>query len=250
MIVLIGEKWLAITNKKGTRRLDNPDDYVRMECRIGLQRNILLIPATIEHATLPGRDELPSDIAKLIEQNAAVIRYERFTADVDALIEMIEKTVARVGDSKGLKRKPAFSWTGALGEVLSAFAEARTQRGGAQKPQIEGIPGSLSTPSLARIIPGVWQIHLTYPNGMRGQTTANFTSSGSFRAEGRSQMGMFTIDGNWSVDSPEQVSLRGRQSDGHQLLPFNAVIAFSSIGEHRLAGILNTGEQTLWQRLR
>jgi hypothetical protein len=41
---LIGDQWVTITDEDGRRRLDNPDDFVRLEIEAALTRNVRVIP--------------------------------------------------------------------------------------------------------------------------------------------------------------------------------------------------------------
>jgi len=103
----------------------------------------------------------------------------------------------------------------------------------------------------------MWQLQIMYPNGVTGRATAVFEPSGNFRAEGRG-LATFRIDGRWHADGSDQISLRGQQFDGIQTLPYHAVIGFSDIGAigfsdigaDAMVGALNTGERTVWQRIK
>jgi hypothetical protein len=52
----------------GNRRLDNPNDFVRIEIAAALQRNIPVIPI------LPKATQLPEDLQELVLCNAMEIR--------------------------------------------------------------------------------------------------------------------------------------------------------------------------------
>jgi hypothetical protein len=214
MLVLIGKNWLTVQDEAGRPRLSDKNDNVRTECRIGLQKRALMIPTIIDSAQVPKTHELPTDIASLLAYDGAEIRHTRFEDDVDNLIEMIEATVPR--------------------SSLSEPSSVRTA----------------GASSLARAFPGLWQVQIMYPAGMVGQGNLLIEPNGNFHAEGMSPFGAFRIDGTWSADAADQVSLRGHQSDGFQTAPYHAVIGFSEIGPHTMVGALNSGERVVWQRLR
>jgi hypothetical protein len=51
LIAIIGKQWLSIAGADDTRRLDNPEDYVRSEISAALVRDILVIPVLVEGAS-------------------------------------------------------------------------------------------------------------------------------------------------------------------------------------------------------
>jgi TIR domain len=50
MLVLIGPDWLNALDEKGQRRIDDPNDWVRLEISHALKRNITVIPVRISGA--------------------------------------------------------------------------------------------------------------------------------------------------------------------------------------------------------
>jgi hypothetical protein len=52
LIAVIGAHWLTSTDSQGWR-LDNPEDFVRMEVATALRRNIRVIPVLVEGALMP-----------------------------------------------------------------------------------------------------------------------------------------------------------------------------------------------------
>ena len=52
------------------RRLDDPNDFVRIEIGAALQRDIPVIPILVEGARVPRPDQLPEDIRELAFRNA------------------------------------------------------------------------------------------------------------------------------------------------------------------------------------
>lgn len=78
LIALIGKQWLTITDAAGQRRLDNPEDFVRLEIAAALARNIRLIPALVQGARMPGSTDLPDVLKMLARRNAHEISDRRF----------------------------------------------------------------------------------------------------------------------------------------------------------------------------
>ena len=60
VLVIIGKTWLTVAEPDGTRRLDNPDDFVRIEVESALRRKIPVIPVLVQGATIPRRSQLQS----------------------------------------------------------------------------------------------------------------------------------------------------------------------------------------------
>ena len=93
-IVAIGPHWLHATNASGKRRIDDEEDFVRLEIVAALQRKIRVIPVLVGGARMPGRHDLPEALAPLSRRNAIELSETRFHADVNRLIEAIEKSFA------------------------------------------------------------------------------------------------------------------------------------------------------------
>jgi hypothetical protein len=91
-IVSIGPNWLRITDANGKRRLDDKEDFVRMEIVAALERNIRVIPILLGGAQMPRKEELPDALAPLSRRNAIEVSETRFHSDVDRLIKAIEQS--------------------------------------------------------------------------------------------------------------------------------------------------------------
>src|ERR687897_2239906 len=65
LVAVIGRNWSTATDTAGHKRLENPDDYVRVEIATALQRNIRVIPLLVQGAAMPSASELPDDLARL-----------------------------------------------------------------------------------------------------------------------------------------------------------------------------------------
>ena len=91
LLAVIGDRWLTITGADGKRRLDNPQDFVRLEIETALQRNIVVIPLLVRNARIPDATDLPVGLDQLSFRNGLSIRPDPdFHNDMDRLIKAIE----------------------------------------------------------------------------------------------------------------------------------------------------------------
>jgi TIR domain len=91
LIAVIGKRWLVSSDEEGRRRLDNPDDFVRLEIATALKRNIRVIPVLVDGALVPRSTELPDDLKPLVRRNALEVSHERFRFDSGRLTDAIKR---------------------------------------------------------------------------------------------------------------------------------------------------------------
>ena len=91
LLAVIGPGWLTAPGERGTRRLDDPDDIVRLEIEAALASGVRVIPILIDGAVMPGREDLPESLAGLARRNALLIRHETFRSDAGRLVTEIER---------------------------------------------------------------------------------------------------------------------------------------------------------------
>jgi len=94
LLALIGDEWLTITDEDGQRRLDDPNDFVRLEIEAALTRNVRVIPILVDGARMPLADELPGSLAKLVRRQALELSPARFDFDTGRLLRVLDKTLA------------------------------------------------------------------------------------------------------------------------------------------------------------
>jgi len=92
LLVLIGKEWLTTTGADGCRRLDNPEDYHRLEVEAALKRKIPVIPTLVQDATVPAASELPETLQTLTRRNAFKLDDTKWPSDVDTLSARVEET--------------------------------------------------------------------------------------------------------------------------------------------------------------
>jgi TIR domain len=94
LVAVIGRGWLLAADERGGRRLDDPDDLVRLEIRAALARGVRVIPVLVEGAVMPRRGDLPENLAGLARRNALLVRHESFRDDVGRLVAAVERVLA------------------------------------------------------------------------------------------------------------------------------------------------------------
>ncbi len=94
LIAVIGPKWFTASNEDGTRRIDDPDDWVRMEIARALERGKTVIPVTCDEAVMPDASWFPEPLRHLAGRQAL----ELASKDYDPVIEGFAATLkARYG---------------------------------------------------------------------------------------------------------------------------------------------------------
>ena len=93
LLAVVGREWLTCTDRNGRRRLDDPNDFIRLEIGIALTRNVRVIPVMVEGAAMPGASDLPPDLAGLARRQAVELRDARWSADVDNLADVLDRVL-------------------------------------------------------------------------------------------------------------------------------------------------------------
>jgi hypothetical protein len=92
-LVLIGKQWATTTRQDGKLRLDDPNDWVRIETAAALRRNVLVVPVLVDGARLPDPAGLPEELRPLCRRNVCELTDSRWSYDVGELVKDIEKVV-------------------------------------------------------------------------------------------------------------------------------------------------------------
>lgn len=94
LLAVIGENWERACGAKGDRRLDDPDDWVRVGIESALARNIPVIPLLVDRAVLPEASDLPDKLKELVNRKAArVSGGSDFINDANQLIHRLDHLI-------------------------------------------------------------------------------------------------------------------------------------------------------------
>jgi hypothetical protein len=89
VLAVIGKNWIDARYPDGARRLDDPDDFVRVEIASALSQNKRVIPVLVGDASMPRPEELPEVLRPLSRRNAVRLTHERFRSDAQGLIKAL-----------------------------------------------------------------------------------------------------------------------------------------------------------------
>jgi hypothetical protein len=92
VVVVVGASWLTVTDKNGQPRLNNPNDWVRIELETALGRGIPVIPVLLDNEEMPDRELLPESLREFCERQAVRVRsYPDFEHDVQRISRAIQE---------------------------------------------------------------------------------------------------------------------------------------------------------------
>lgn len=107
LLALVGDRWLGTTDPTGQRRLDDPNDLVRLELESALKRNIRVIPVLVDGITMPNASELPPGLAGLARRHAFEMSYSRFRDDARRLVQLLDRLLPAVDPASAAATRPA-----------------------------------------------------------------------------------------------------------------------------------------------
>ena len=93
LLVVIGLEWLDAKDERGSRRLDDPSDFVRIETASALKRDIPVIPVLVRGAKMPTADRLPDELKELAYRNCIELTHPRWRSDVQLLTDALRRVL-------------------------------------------------------------------------------------------------------------------------------------------------------------
>ena len=91
LIAVIGHNWLSSTDRAGQRRLDHPDDFVRLEIASALERKVRVIPVLVHGGIMPLAEELPDDLKGLVRRHALELSDNYWNYGVEQLVANLQR---------------------------------------------------------------------------------------------------------------------------------------------------------------
>lgn len=110
VIAVLGNQWLDAVDGTGRRRLEDPNDLVRLELESALASGIALVPVVVAGAVMPREGQLPAGVQSLARLHAVRLADEDWHYDFGRLLETLERHGVvpsydvRTGDEIDFKR--------------------------------------------------------------------------------------------------------------------------------------------------
>jgi uncharacterized protein YecT (DUF1311 family) len=98
LIAVIGKHWVSTTDSDNRRRLDDPNDFVRVEIEAAIKRDVRVIPVLVDGASLPKIEDLPPSLQTLTRRQAIEISHARFDSDVERLNRALSELEDELND--------------------------------------------------------------------------------------------------------------------------------------------------------
>jgi hypothetical protein len=100
LLAIIGDNWLNAKDQIGRPRLEDPDDFVRLEIEAALSRGVTAVPLLVGNSAMPSADQLPTALSKLAFCQGVVVRPDpHFNGDVDYLLRHLN-AVPELGEDE------------------------------------------------------------------------------------------------------------------------------------------------------
>ena len=95
LLVIVGRKWATLSDGADHARIQDREDYVRLEVETALRRSdVRVIPLLVGGARMPYSDELPEAVRALTRRNAFELSDTRWRYDVGRLMDALAGLLA------------------------------------------------------------------------------------------------------------------------------------------------------------
>jgi TIR domain len=146
LVAVIGRHWISSADKDNQRRIDDPDDFVRIEIETALKRDVRVIPLLVDGAAMPKASELPDSLKGLARRQGIEVSPARFEADVEklttALVSILEERRER---GRSETDRPTNKRLSASGLAHARHAPVDDTSVAAKTDAISPTPGSMAT---------------------------------------------------------------------------------------------------------
>jgi Tol biopolymer transport system component len=171
VLAVVGPRWSDTRNDAGQRRLEDPDDFVRIELEAALARSVPVVPVLVGNAVMPGSAELPSTLTELAYRQSIQVRpdpdfHNDATRLVSALQVILDPSAPRTEAPSGAKATPgrplkwmiAFATATLIAAVLAIPALQRLRETPTPETRLDVVTPATDDPASFALSPDGRQI--------------------------------------------------------------------------------------------
>lgn len=165
LLAVIGKSWLTSADDTGRRRLEDPNDFVRIEIESALKLEKRVIPILVNNADMPQAHELPESLRPLTRRQAVRLTHDRFKADAQGLARVLSNALeeaSRVRGALGEAMRPADARGFNTKRGHDEFLPGRTHNANPKVGAIAHVPSFQPAGNLA------WRQALTVKSALLG----------------------------------------------------------------------------------
>ncbi len=158
MLIVIGPRWLDLV-----KNMQNPEDWVRREIVVALERGVPIVPILVGGATASGfqKLELPPPLDQLLRQQAFTFEPHNWDANIDRLVRALSESLGLEDSTKPehpkrpqRSRSTPYKWM-AIGAVVIAVLLA-VGINTSETPEPTGVSTNTSEAPRATDLSGTW----------------------------------------------------------------------------------------------
>jgi hypothetical protein len=127
VLVVIGRHWLSASDEQGRRRIENPEDFVRLEVATALSRKVRVVPILVGGAQMPRSDELPAALSGLSRRHALDLPDHGFHQTLERLIASLRREEVRAHELAEQERLAREATAREQAELERAAREAKAR---------------------------------------------------------------------------------------------------------------------------
>ena len=221
VLVMIGPRWRMV-GPDGTRRLDDPHDFVRQEIAAALSSSRPVIPLLVGGTSMPAEADLPVAIAGLARRHAVVLSDAGWRADLERLVKSLREQLPDQGMPVDLEQQGSRLGSRNLLPTLVGFTATAVLLGVVimlQKPSTVPVPSTSPTMIKPAVdVTGRWTAKVKYNWGDQQDEAFEFKYLGNSLhgtatyLKGRLTIEQVRLEGDWiSFTTRSQEVLSGEK---------------------------------------
>jgi hypothetical protein len=202
LLAVIGPQWATMNNSAGQRRLDDENDFVRLEIGSALARDIPVIPVLVHEAKMPGPEVLPANLKNLAYRNSVELTHARWNSDVQLLTKALTQYVAA---TSATSTEPVHATVPVQLPPANAPAAEQTRGKTSRMPLIAGIAVAVVL-AIAAVVYFEFGTHPSDTNSggtpVPAQTTPAASTSTPSNGSISAGTGLVALEGTWNNSAP------------------------------------------------